>query len=83
MKRLISFLLIAALLLSAFPLALTASAEEEQPLTAAQLSVFDSFTMGYWPQSVVKDVDLLAALDSQPAELRSFGYTQGNATINT
>ncbi|MBR0415238.1 MAG: hypothetical protein IJI67_09235 [Clostridia bacterium] len=83
MKKLLSFLLIAALLVSAFPLSLTSYAEEGEPQTAGQLKLYDSFTLGYWPQSSVTDVDLIAALDSQPAELRSFGYTYGSATQYT
>ena len=80
MKKLLSFLLIVALLVSAFPLSLTSYAEEGEPQTAGQLRLYDSFYLGYWPQSVVTDSDLIAALDTVPAELRSFGYTYGNAS---
>ena len=77
MKKLLSLILAVMMILTTVSCAFTSFAEDGQTLPAAEINVFDEFSFGRWPQSVVSDVDLIAALNEQDAPLTSYGFTHG------
>ena len=73
-KKLLSLILAVLLLCGSVPIAFA-----ETTVPAYSLSHGDTFTLGRWPQSEVKDAALLSELNSLSVQLNSYGYKQKKA----
>ena len=82
MKRIIALLLAVLLLCSTVPTSF-AHAENAKPAATGDITIGDipvggTFTVGMWPQHLVEDASLLAALDGQECNMFSYGFGYGS-----
>ena len=78
MKKLFSLLLAVLLVFGNVP-ASYAHAENTKPAAADDVTIGDipvggTFTVGMWPQHLVEDASLLAALNEQECNMFSYGF---------
>ena len=82
MKRIIALLLAVLLLCGSVP-ASFAHAETAKPAATGDVKIGDipvggTFTVGMWPQHLVEDASLLAALNEQECNMFSYGFGYGS-----
>ena len=82
MKRVFSLFLAVLLVFGSIPTSF-AHAETAKPAATGDVKIGDipvggTFTVGMWPQHLVEDASLLAALDGQECNMFSYGFGYGS-----